>query len=282
MQVKTILYCYLALLTLIISSTYAHSQITPPTTPTPTTTPPTTSPTQPVAKKMPNILLVHGALADGSSWGGVISLLQTAGYNVTAVQQPLTSLPDDIAKTKVALETLPGPVVIVGHSFGGYVISNAAYNASNVAALVYVAAFGPDEGETALDLGKNFTALPSNKLFVPDSAGRVILSQPNFVKYFAPDVDKKKAMVMAAVQGPSDQGRFSWKSGPPAWKQKPSWHVVAGSDQIIQPELEMFCAHRMKSKKTVKVPGASHAVMVSHPKVVAAMIVVAAKAVALN
>ncbi|KAF9302526.1 hypothetical protein BGZ74_005228 [Mortierella antarctica] len=272
MQVKTILYCYLALLTLIISSTYAHSQITPPTT----------SPIQPVAKKMPNILLVHGALADGSSWGGVISLLQTAGYNVTAVQQPLTSLPDDIAKTKVALETLPGPVVIVGHSFGGYVISNAAYNAPNVAALVYVAAFGPDEGETALDLGKNFTVLPSNKLFVPDSAGRVILSQPNFVKYFAPDVDKKKAMVMAAVQGPSDQGRFSWKSGPPAWKQKPSWHVVAGGDQIIQPELEMFCAQRMKSKKTVKVPGASHAVMVSHPKVVAAMIVVAAKAVALN
>ncbi|KAG0012547.1 hypothetical protein BGZ82_002516, partial [Podila clonocystis] len=109
MQIKTILYCYLALLTLIISSTYAH-----------TTTPAKPSPTQPASKKMPNILLVHGAIADGSSWSDVIPLLQAAGYNVTAVQQPLSSLPNDIAKTKVALATLPGPVVIVGHSFGGY------------------------------------------------------------------------------------------------------------------------------------------------------------------
>ncbi|KAF9310133.1 hypothetical protein BG003_008885 [Podila horticola] len=229
---------------------------------------------------MPNILLVHGALADGSSWSGVIPMLQAAGYNVTAVQQPLSSLPDDIAKTKVALATLPGPVVIVGHSFGGVVITNAAYDASNVAGLVYVAAFGPDEGETVTDLGKNYKALPASKLFVPDSAGRVMLSQPDFVEYFAPDVEKTKAKVMAAVQGPCDQGRYVWKSGPSAWKQKPSWHVVAGNDQIIQPELEMFCAKRMNAKKVVNVPGASHAVMVSHPKAVAAVILAAAKAVA--
>ncbi|KAF9310132.1 hypothetical protein BG003_008884 [Podila horticola] len=254
MQIKTILLCYLALLTLVISSTYA--------------------------KKMPSILLVHGAIADGSSWSGVIPMLQAAGYNVTAVQLPLSSIPNDIAKTKVALATLPGPIVIVGHSFGGYVITNAAYDDSNVAALVYVAAFGPDEGEDVVGLGKNYTALPSNQLFVPDSNGMVTLSQPNFVKYFAPDVDKTKAKVMAAVQGPSDQGRFVWKSGPPAWKQKPSWYVVAGNDQIIQPELEMFCAQRMKAKKVVKVPGSSHAVMVSHPKEVAALIMEAAKAVA--
>ncbi|KAG0041298.1 hypothetical protein BGZ83_002038, partial [Gryganskiella cystojenkinii] len=181
--------------------------------------------------------------------------------------------------TKVALAALPAPVLIVGHSFGGYVISNAAHNASNVAGLVYVAAFGPDEGESAIDLGKNFTALPSSKLFVPDSAGRVTLSQPNFVKYFAPDVDKTKARVMAAVQGPSDGARFAWKSGPPAWKEKPSWYVVAGNDQIINPDIEAFCAQRMKAKKVVKVAGASHAVMVSHPKEVAALIIEAAKAV---
>ncbi|KAG0021496.1 hypothetical protein BGZ82_011324 [Podila clonocystis] len=108
----------------------------------------------------------------------------------------------------------------------------------------------------------------------------VTLSQPNFVKYDTPDVDKKKARVMAAVQGPSDQGRFVWKSGSPAWKQKPSWYVVAGNDQAIQPELQMFCAKRMKAKKIVKVPGSSHAVMVSHPKEVAAVIMAAAKAVA--
>ncbi|GJJ76155.1 hypothetical protein EMPS_08514 [Entomortierella parvispora] len=225
---------------------------------------------------MVNILLVHGAIADGSSWAGVIPLLEAAGHTVVAVQQPLTSIPDDIAKTKVALATLNGPVVIVGHSFGGYVISNAAYNEPNVVALVYVAAFGPDEGESALDLGKNFTPLPSNQLFKPDSAGRVTLSQPDFVKYFAPDVGAEKARIMAAVQGPSDGARFGWKSGPVAWKQKPSWYIVAEHDQIIQPELELWCAERMKAKKIVKVPGASHAVMVSHPKEVANVILEAA------
>lgn len=126
-----------------------------------------------------NILLVHGAIADGSSWSDVIPILQADGHNVTAVQQPLTSLPDDIAKTKVALASLPAPVIIVGHSFGGVVITNAAYNATNVAGLVYVAAFGPDLGESVVDLSKNFTALPSNQLFVPDSAGRVTLSESN-------------------------------------------------------------------------------------------------------
>ncbi|KAG0055415.1 hypothetical protein BGZ83_008689 [Gryganskiella cystojenkinii] len=262
MHFKNILHFLLVLLAIVISSTDAAKK---PTTP---------------SKKIANILLVHGAIADGSSWGDVIPILQAAGYNVTAVQQPLSSLPDDIAKTKVALATLPAPVIIVGHSFGGVVITNAAYNASNVAGLVYVAAFGPDEGESVTDLGKNFAALPSSKLFVPDSAGRVTLSQPNFVKYFAPDVNKTKARVMAAAQGPCDQGRFVWKSGPPTWKAKPSWHVVAGNDQIINPDIQVFGAKRMKAKKVVRVPGSSHAVMVSHPKEVAALILEAAKAVA--
>ncbi|KAG0041095.1 hypothetical protein BGZ83_002362 [Gryganskiella cystojenkinii] len=230
--------------------------------------------------KKPNILLVHGALADGSSWSGVITILQAQGYNVTAVQQPLSSLPDDIAKTKVALATLPGPVIMVGHSFGGVVITNAAYNAFNVAGLVYVSAFAPDEGETAKDLEKNYTALLSSTLMVPDSNGRVILSEPNFVKYFAPDVPTAQAKVMAAVQGPSDTARFMWKSGPAAWKQKPSWAVVSGNDQIINPAVEEFCAKRMKAKKMVKIPGASHAALVSRPKIVAALILEAANSVA--
>ncbi|KAF8952665.1 hypothetical protein BGZ52_004666 [Haplosporangium bisporale] len=227
---------------------------------------------------MANILLVHGAIADGSSWAEVIPHLEAAGHNVLAVQQPLTSLPEDIAKVKVALATLPAPVVIVGHSFGGVVITNAAHNEPKVAALVYVAAFGPDEGETVIDLGKNYTPLPSNQVFVPDSAGRVTLSKPDFIKYFCPDVDLTKAHVMAVVQGSSDGARFAWKSGPPAWKEKPAWCIVSEHDQIIQPELELFCAERMKAKRIVKVHGASHAVMVSHPKVVAETILEAARA----
>lgn len=229
--------------------------------------------------KKPNILLVHGAFADGSSWSGVITILQAQGYNVTAVQQPLSSLPDDIAKTKVALATLPAPVVLVGHSFGGVVITNAAYNASNVAGLVYVSAFIPDEGESASDLVKNYAALPSSNLVVPDSNGRVIFSEPDFVKYFAPDVPKAQAKVMAAVQGPSDTARYAWKSGPAAWKQKPSWAVISGNDQIINPAVEEYGAKRMNAKRVVKIPGASHAPMVSHPKTVAALIMEAAKSV---
>ena len=229
--------------------------------------------------KKPNILLVHGAFADGSSWSSVITILQDRGYNVTAVQQSLSSLPDDIAKTKVALSTLPGPVVLVGHSFGGAVISNAGHDASNVAALVFVSAFCPDDGESVTDLGKNYPALPSSNLFVPESNGRISLSQPNFVKYFAPDVNKVKAKVMAAAQGPCDAARFLWKSGPAAWREKPSWTIISGNDQIINTGIQEYCAKRIHAKKAVKVPGASHAVLVSQPKIVADLILEAAQSV---
>ncbi|KAG0291535.1 hypothetical protein BGZ96_005096 [Linnemannia gamsii] len=231
-------------------------------------------------KKMVNIVLVHGAIADGTSWSHVIPILQAAGHYVLAVQEPLTSIDDDVAKVKVALGTIKsGPIVLVGHSFGGLAISLAAYNNTNVTSLVYVAAFALNEGESVASIGKNYHPLPSNQHFVPDSAGRLTLPQDLYLKYFCPDVDRKEAEVMAVTQGPCDAARFSYVSGPPAWKQLPTYYVVAENDQIIQPEMEAFFAERMKAKKTIKVP-ASHAVLVSHPKEVAGIILEAAKAAA--
>ncbi|KAF9563751.1 hypothetical protein EC968_004778 [Mortierella alpina] len=229
--------------------------------------------------KAVNIVLVHGALADGSSWSKVIPILQDAGHSVTAVQQPLSSIDDDVAKTKSVLAKTPGPIVLVGHSFGGVVITQAGH-AANVSALVYVAAFAPKQGESVDDVGKNFTALPSASAFVADSMGRLTLPQDKFMSYFCPDVEKKEARVMAAVQGPCDAPRFKYASGAPAWEKHPSYYIVAEKDQIINPKMQAFFAKRMKAKKTVTVPGASHALMVSRPKAIAAVILEAAKAVA--
>ncbi|KAF9163182.1 hypothetical protein DFQ27_009416 [Actinomortierella ambigua] len=227
----------------------------------------------------PTIVLVHGAIADGSSWSGVIERLQAKGYNVYAVQQPLSSLPDDIAKVNDALDWIPGPVVLVGHSFGGIVITNAG-NHAKVKALVYVAAFAPDENQSAADLGKDYAPLASGKAFQFDKQGRFYLTEPDFLKYFAPDVEPKKARAMAAAQGAADGARFVWKSGPAAWKNKPSYFVVSENDQIIQHELEAFEAKKIKAVKTVSIPNASHAVLVSHPDPVTSLIVEAAEAVA--
>ncbi|MFQ6330245.1 alpha/beta fold hydrolase [Nocardia sp. CWNU-33] len=224
---------------------------------------------------MVNILLVHGAIADGSSWSGVIPTLQAAGHHVVAVQQPLSSIPDDVTKVRQALDILEGPTVVVGHSFGGCVITNAAHGARNVKALVYVAAFAPDEGETVTALGEPFGQPPSAQFFVTDPQGRVTLPQDKFVEYFAFDVDPVQARVMAAVQGPSDAARFGFVSGPPAWREFPSWYIVAGNDLIIGTRLEEVLAERM-SAKTTKVAGASHAVMVSNPEAVAQVILEAA------
>ncbi|KAF9958591.1 hypothetical protein BGZ72_000170 [Mortierella alpina] len=233
-----------------------------------------------ISPKNVNIVLVHGALADGSSWSKVIPILQAAGHSVTAVQQPLNSIDNDVAQTKSVLARTPGPIVLVGHSFGGLVITEAGHNAPNVSALVYVAGFANDKGESVTDIGKNFTPLPSASAFDTDSMGRLVLSQDKFIKYFCPDVAKKEAKIMAAVQGPMDAPRFGYAAGSPAWKEHPSYYIVAENDQIIEPKMQTFFAKRMKAKKTITVPGASHAVMVSHPKKVAALILEAAKAVA--
>ncbi|KAG0231695.1 hypothetical protein BGW42_008710 [Actinomortierella wolfii] len=228
----------------------------------------------------PSIVLVHGAIADGSSWSDVITLLQAKGYtNVWAVQQPLSSIPDDIAKVTDAIEWIPGPVILVGHSFGGVVITNAG-NHEKVKALVYVAAFVPDHNQTAADLGKKYKPLPSSSAFQFDKQGRFYLKPSDYVQYFAPDIPERKAYTLAATQGLSDAARFAWNSGPPAWKDKPSYVVVAENDQIIQPDLEKWEAENIGAKKIVSVPNASHAVMISHPQVVADIIIEAAEAVA--
>ncbi|OHU29408.1 alpha/beta fold hydrolase [Mycobacteroides chelonae] len=224
---------------------------------------------------MTNILLVHGAIADGSSWAAVIPALQDAGHYVVAVQQPLSSIPDDIWKTREALDLLEGPTVVVGHSFGGAVITNAARGASNVKALVYVAAFAPDEGETVTSTGESFGPPPSAQYFLTDPQGRLTLPQDKFVEYFAPDVDPVQGRVMAVVQGPSDAARFEFVSGAAAWREFPTWYIVAGNDQIIQPAHEAWLAARMGAKTTT-VEGSSHSVMVSHPDVVASVILEAA------
>lgn len=224
---------------------------------------------------MVNILLVHGAIADGSSWSGVIPALQDAGHHVVAVQQPLSSIPDDVTKVRQALDILEGPTVVVGHSFGGCVITNAAHGATNVKALVYVAAFAPDEGETVALHAGQFPPLESAQHFDVDPQGRLTLPQDKFVEYFAPDVEPVQARIMAVVQGPSDAARFEFVSGPPAWREFPTWFIVAGNDQIIGTGLEELLAERMGAK-TTKVEGASHAVMASRPDIVTNVILEAA------
>lgn len=225
---------------------------------------------------MTTILLVHGAIADGSSWAKVIPMLQAAGHDTVAVQQPLTSIPEDVAKVRGVLDELDGPVVVVGHSFGGVVITQAAHDAPQVSALVYVAAFAPDEGESAATLGEPFGQLPSASHFEVDKQGRFTLPQELFPQYFCPDVAPEEARVLAAVQGPSDVARFGFVSGPPAWREHPCHYVVAENDQIIPPDLERFVAERMGAA-TVSVPGAGHLVMVSRPRAVADVILAAAR-----
>ena len=202
---------------------------------------------------MVRILLVHGALADASSWSKVIPYLQEAGHTVTAVQQPLTSIEDDVKTVRATLQWLNDsnsePIVVVGHSFGGLVITNAAADVPNIKALVYVQAFAPDKGESVGELGAKFPDLQSAKAFIPDGSGRLLLSQDNFVKYFAPDVVRKDARVLAATQGPCDGARFGFVSGKPSWKQVKNVHYIIGEkDQIIHPELEAFFAKRIRNK----------------------------------
>lgn len=230
---------------------------------------------------MTRILLVHGALADGSSWSKVIPHLLDAGHTITAVQQPLTSIEDDVKIVKAALKGLneasSEPIVVVGHSFGGLVITNAVTDIPNIKALVYVQAFAPDEGETVGKLTANFPDLPSAKSFVPEGSGRLVLSEADFLKYFAPDVAPKEAQVLAAVQGPCDVPRFGFISGKPAWKQvKNLYYIVGEKDQIIHPDLQAWFANRIGGK-TYKLNGASHAGLISQGNQVAEVILKAAE-----
>jgi pimeloyl-ACP methyl ester carboxylesterase len=222
-----------------------------------------------------NVVLVHGAWADGSSWSKVIPLLQDKGFNVSAVQIPLTSLTDDIAVTRNMLAKQNGPTVLVGHSYGGAVITGAANDAPNVTALVYIAAFGLDEGESLEGLSKQGPATAGALQIRPDDHGFLWIDPSGFPSVFAADADPVEARVMAAVQKPLSIKSFTEKSGPPAWKKIKSWYLVSTNDQMIPPQAEEFMAKRMGA--TVNSVPASHASMVSHPKEVVDLITLAAE-----
>jgi pimeloyl-ACP methyl ester carboxylesterase len=224
-------------------------------------------------KGVKNIVFVHGAFADGSSWAKVIPILQAKGYNVTAVQNPLTSFADDVAATNRALAQQNGPVILVGHSWGGVVITEAGVD-PKVAGLVYVAAFGPDSTEVVGDIGKSYPPPPSFEAPIVDKQGFMTLPADAFVKHFAWDLPKAEAQVLAAAQGPINAAAFGTKVSNVAWKTKPSWFIVAKKDQAIAPDEERFFAKRMKATTTEL--DTSHVAMLSKPNEVAAVIVDAA------
>ena len=224
----------------------------------------------------PTVVLVHGAWADGSSWDRVIPLLQAKGLRVVAVQNPMTSLADDVAATQRVIASQLGPVVLVGHSWAGTVITEAGTD-PKVAALVYVAAFAPDVGQSINDLGKGGPAPPGLSAVRPDGTGFLYLTANGVSKDFAQDLPVGQSNVMASTQGPISAKAFDEKVGRAAWKTKPSWYVVAENDRMIQPELERTMAKKIGAR-TTSLPS-SHVVMLSHPNEVAAVILNAAASV---
>src|ERR687892_2307541 len=238
---------------------------------TSTTTTPTTSSTNATAAK-PNIVLVHGGWADGGSWSKVIPTLTNAGHRVIAVQLPLHSTDEDIATVKRAVELLGGPTILVGHSYGGYVITNAGANNPNVTGLVYIAAFAPDEGE-ALGTFVTPDKLPPGILIV-DSAGLTYLNPDMFHEAFAADVNATEALIMAVSQKPFNQSIFGEPSGPPAWRQLPTWYQVSESDRMIPPDTQRQFAQRMNAT-TISID-TSHSSYVAHPDEIAQLILDAA------
>jgi len=223
----------------------------------------------------PNIVLVHGAWADGSCWSGVIERLQADGFRVTAPQFPMTSLADDVARLRQVLDLQDGPTVVAGHSYGGQIMTALGDDAHNVAALVYVAAFGLDEGESLGQLLSQGPVTPALAHLFTDARGFGWLSEEDFVEHFAADVDSTKAHVMYAVQQPLASSAFTDVMGAPAWRSLPSWYLVAQNDEAIPPDAERQFAARMGAT-TTEIPS-SHVPMVSHPTEVAQLIATAAE-----
>ena len=217
----------------------------------------------------PTIVLVHGAFADGSSWQKVIPILQRDGYSVIAVQNPLTSLAADVETTKRVVDAQTGPVVLVGHSYGGAVITAAAAGSSNVKSLVYIAAFAPEVGEAIGAFGDKYPA-PLGAALRPDKAGFLYVDPAQFHTVFAADLPEVETRVFAATQKPIIGSVFSATVDQATWKTIPSWYLVAQDDRAINPDLERFYAKRMGAKTTeVK---SSHVPFLSHPAVVARLI----------
>ncbi len=223
-----------------------------------------------------SVALVHGGFVDGSGWEGVYKILKKDGYNVSIVQNSTTSLADDVAATKRVLVAQEGPVILVGHSYGGAVITEAG-NDPKVARLVYIAAFAPDKGESVNSLIKNPAPGAPVPPILPPQDGFLLLDKAKFPASFAGDVEAEKAAFMADSQVPWGVGALSGTISEPAWKAKPSWYLVATEDKMIPPDAQRFMSKRAGST-VVEVKG-SHAIYVSHPKAVAAIIEQAAKGV---
>ncbi|MDN3026819.1 alpha/beta fold hydrolase [Streptomyces sp. S.PB5] len=233
------------------------------------------------------VVLVHGVFADASGWNEVSARLLKAGHDVIAPANPLRDLAQDAQYISSVVATLPGPVIMVGHSYGGEVITNSALANPNVKALVYVAAFAPDQGETALELAGRFPgsqlpgALLTRAYPVPGSSEPGIdgyIDPAKFHDAFAQDLPRSLTRVMAVAQRPGSVGGLGAPSGAPAWKSLPSWYVVAGADRVIPPAAQRFMAERAGSR-VVEVKGASHVVMMSHPDAVVRQIRAAHRAI---
>jgi len=225
---------------------------------------------------LPNIVLVHGAWADGSSWSAVIERLQADGYTVTAPQFPMTTLADNVARLRQVLTLQNGPTIVAGHSYGGQIITALGTDAPNAVGLVYIAAFGLDEGESIGALLAQGPATPAVAHLIIDKQGFAWLPENDFVNHFAADVDPVKAKVMYAVQQPLSMTALSDVMSVPLWKSLPSWFMVADGDQVIPPDAERLFAKRMGAT-TIEV-ATNHVAMVSHPDDVVKLIEMAAQA----
>lgn len=228
----------------------------------------------------PTIVLVHGAFADSSSWEGVTRILLADGYPVIAASNPLRSVSSDADYVNTVLNSIQGPIVLVAHSYGGMVISNAVKDNTNVQALVYVDAFAPDAGESAFALSTLYPgSILGPALFpvpLPDGAADLYIQQDKVPTVFAQDIPVDDAQWMAATQRPVTDAALNEASGEPAWKSIPSWFIYGDQDLVIPPELIAFMAQRADAWETNVVEGGSHVVMISHPEAVASLIVKAA------
>ena len=226
-----------------------------------------------------NILLVHGAWADGSSWSKVIQILSEAGYNTVATQLKLVSLEDDAETVRRAAEAFAGPVLLVGHSYGGAVITEAAHLCPNATGLVYLAAFALDKGESLSILSaSSAVAPPGAAAFRPDKYGFLWIDRKMYPDNFCQDLDKKEARIMASTQKPLSVACFEAKATDAGWKNLPSWYQVSLNDRMVPPEAEQFMAKRINAN-TISLPS-SHASLVSHPKEIAEFIMSAARELA--
>jgi pimeloyl-ACP methyl ester carboxylesterase len=238
-------------------------------------------------KDKPTIVLVHGGYADSSCWNGTIQILQDKGYTTIAGSNPLRGIPTDAPYIGSLLDSISGPVVLVAHSMGGTVITNAAAGKGNVKALVYIAAFVPDVGETQGDLITKFPGSEVLPVSVPvpytkadGTTGTDLYLSKDGQAAFAADISKDAFRVLQATQRPFDADSFIFPTQAAAWKTIPAWGMVAGQDKAIPPACERFTYSRANFRKVVEVPNASHVVMISHPRLVADLIEDAAKATA--